>query len=111
MQYLLATKEFREKETHSKGLKLKKLCQSSFRQAASQVNLYHKQLIRADEAEQSNRDLGVNGRPSSLTEDGVQLFVETIRERNERQEETTKEQARDLVSRSIYSLRVIYPFY
>jgi hypothetical protein len=98
MQYIAGENEFRGLKTYQKGIALKNAAKDSFRKVGEYVNLTHQQLSRAVKAEEENRDCGETGRPKSLNQDGIQLFVEAIRERMSRRENTTHRQARDIVS-------------
>lgn len=96
MQYLLGTKEISSLQAHQKGAALKKATGKSLREIGGHVHLNHRQLSRGVKAMEENRDAGVNGRPQSLNEEGVAIFVETIRKRMSVRVNTTHQEAREL---------------
>jgi transposase len=103
MQYLLGTKEISSLQAHQKGAALKKATGKSLREIGDHVHLNHRQLSRGVKAMEQNRDTGVNGRPQSLNEEGVAIFVETIRKRMSVRVNTTHQEARELVIKIIPS--------
>lgn len=85
------------------GSSIEKPTGKSLREIGGHVHLNHRQLSRGVKAMEENRDAGVNGRPQSLNEEGVAIFVETIRKRMSVRVNTTHQEARELVIKIIPS--------
>ena len=112
MQYILGTSEYRELSQAEKSIKLVEKESTSFRKAGETVGLNHGQVSRAVAAVKSNRDPGTNGRPRSLNQADMSIFLQKIRDEMSQGVKLTHQDARNLVSYHEHQLwAVSEPFY